>query len=126
MPITAPKAEAAEKSLEFEPHCASSTNWVGVTAIGPFTLNGDPMPFPAARVLLIFHPQMHPESACIIFDSEEGADGSILISSSEAWYFEIPEQPLPVWPGLWSWELSVVDTRDVKTHLHRGQILIRP
>ncbi len=126
MPITSPKYDVAPRFYELEPHCASDTNWIGMASIGPVTINDEAPVFPAARALMIFTPQINPERVCVIFDSEEGADGIIEIADPETWFFEVIEQPLPVWPGMWRWEFKVIDSQDVAIKLYEGQILVTP
>lgn len=126
MPINSPKFDVAPAFLELEPHSASATNWIGITSIGPITVNNEAPVYPASRVYMVFTPQYDPSSACVVFDSDVGADGIIQISSAETWFFEVPEQPLPLWPGLWKWEMHVVDSQDVRHPLYTGQILINP
>lgn len=126
MPVTAPKYEADQVFFEFEPHSASDSLWEGVTSIGPVTINGEPPYFPATRAYMMFVPQMGSADACVIFDSEPNADGEVMIDSPSLWAFSIPEQNLPLWPGMWGWSFHVLDSRGESLKLYEGQILINP
>jgi hypothetical protein len=126
MPIDSPKFDVTPPFLAFESQSASDTLWEAVSSIGPITFNDYAPTFAAIRATLIFTPQFKPEHKCVIFDSDEGGDGTIAISDADIWYFEVPPQPLPLYPGLWRWKFTVTDTRGVSMKLYQGQILITP
>ncbi len=126
MPIDSPVTEVTPQFLSLEPHNHSDTDWIGISSIGPMTINGETPAVAAERILMEFIPQLYPERECVVFDSEPDADGTITIEDGETWQFAIPAQPLPLFPGLWDWVIRVVTEEDKSVQLYKGQILILP
>lgn len=126
MEMQTPRSDLQPTYLEFEPHTLANTNWIGVSEIGPFTLNGDPMPFAAARVVLEFFEKFGCEKVLWSFDSDAGGDGTAVIESPSAWLFSIPEQPVGLPPGMWPWRLRVTDVSGVTRQLHTGTMIVEP
>lgn len=126
MPIDAPTFEVTPKFLELSPHSASNSLWVGIASIGPVTINEEPPPYPASRVIMELVPQIESEIRCIVLDSEEGGDGTINIVDAATWYFGVPAQALPAWPGLWAWKITVIDSRGEAFKPFQGQLLVTP
>ena len=125
MPTTSPIAESTPCQLQLEAHDSSNTNWIGIASIGPIVINNEPPTLPAARVIMELVPQLYPDRQVLIFDSEPGADGIIVIEEADTWEFVVPVQPLPAEPGLWDWRIRVVTPDDVTYTIYSGQLLVR-
>jgi hypothetical protein len=125
MELQTPVSNSIPQRLSLEPHNSQNTNWIGISEIGPFTRNGDPMPFPAARVIFTLYTRFGVKEPVWEIDSEAGADGLAVIEDAAAWFFNIPEQPLMLEPGLWEWDFAVTDSRGIKEKIYEGVLLIR-
>jgi hypothetical protein len=125
MTPSAPIYEATPCVLQLEAHDSSNTNWIGIASIGPILINGEAPPLPASRVLLELFPPFGSEQGMLIFDSEDGADGTASIDDAATWEFVIPVQPLPAIPGLWRWRFRVITPDEATTTIYRGQLLVR-
>lgn len=128
MPIDSPKWDVTPPFIALSSHRASDSEWVGIETIGPVTINGETPVTAAARIVLEFIPLFRAERDCVIFDTEEGADGIVEFESGgEAlWHATVPNQPLPLTPGNWSWRIRFIDTADKSWELYRGIISVLP
>jgi hypothetical protein len=123
MEMQSPVSDALEEVVMLAPHDRNNTNWIGIASIGPTTINDEQPPYPAEVITMEFWQPYSNES--LLFSSDPGGDGIIIIEDDVTWEFSIPSQPLDPTPGLWNWEVKVKNSQDNVTPLSRGQIIIK-
>ena len=126
MEIQTPISDALPQFLHLSPHRASNTLWSGIASIGPVTVNGTSMPYPAVNAWLEFFDRSTPDAPVCVLSNIADLDGDItIVEPASAWAFVVPEQPLPVAPGMWDWRFRVEDSAGSVTTIYDGDILIK-
>ncbi len=121
MELQSPASDSLEKYVFLEPHDSNNTNWIGIASIGPIQFNGEPPTYQAVTVVMHFTNRFSDETLTL-----SSADAKITIESAVTWEFVVPEQPLPLAPGMWDWTIKVTDTRGVDLKLYAGQLIVKP
>ena len=101
------------------PVCRSRDDvWPGSSLLGPWLDAGAQPAWPVVRAIVEFTNA----DGLVTFDSEAGADGSVLIVNGETWTFQIPPQPLHLSIGTWNWELIATDSQGNSVTCFTGAI----
>ncbi len=98
--------------------------WEGVPALGPYIIDSTAGDNPIVRAYMEFRNRMTPAIIDAILDS---SDEQVLIVDADTWELSVPEQVLPLNPGLYDWVVKTVDALEEVHTVQRGtiEVLIR-
>lgn len=120
MNLQTPESDSLPQLANLTPHTCGTT-WRGIPTIGPITVNGVP---PGVIATAEFH------FLASLSDAEpslklSAPSSGLVINSTTQWMLSIPEQMLPLAPGVWHWKLVTTDTAGNVRVFSKGNLLIR-